>query len=156
MDDLTEYWQTRLEPGSIFVTWDDAPRCCWRCGDTDSLQRCHLVPDSRGGTAIPSNLIRLCLRCHREQPNVGDPAMTWAWLRGTQHSGALRRFEQWVDAYHRMFGEGPGLHGGDPAALADRLKAELDAAVRHWGEPHVNAATMAACVRRAELAGSIA
>lgn len=153
MDDLTEYWRTRLDDGAIFVPWEDAHRSCWRCGDADSLQRCHLVPESRGGTTDPSNLVRLCLRCHREQPNVDDPAMTWAWLRGTQHSGALRRFEEWVDAYERMFGEEPGRHGGDPAAIAGRLKAELDAAVRHWGEPGLNAATMAACVRRAELSG---
>ncbi len=55
---------------------------CWRCtNETTRLHRCHIVPDALGGKAEPSNLVLLCARCHRENPDVSDPGMMWSWIR---------------------------------------------------------------------------
>lgn len=149
MDDLTSYWQPRLPPDAIAVPWDDAPRCCWRCGDDGPMERCHIVPAARGGADAPENLIRLCPHCHREQPNVADPDATWAWLRATRHWGYGRRHAAWLDAYAALYGEDAPSRG-QPAAVIEALREELAGAVRHWGHADLNPATIAACVRRAE------
>ncbi len=133
------------------VPWELAGDHCWRCGLQGSTERCHIIPASRGGTGKPENLVRLCNRCHREQPNVCDAGIFWQWFKATRHDGAFRRQAEWVDEYERIFGEPPCT--GDPsraAHIAAALKIELDAAVMHFGEGRLNAATMAAAVRLAE------
>lgn len=149
MDDLTEYWRTRLPVDAIAVPWEEAGTHCWRCGDFGPMERCHIVPAARGGSDGPENKIRLCPHCHREQPNVTDPAATWAWLRATQHWGYGRRHGAWLDAYAALYGEG-GPTRGNPETIGAALQEELAAAVRHWGHADLNPATLAACVRRAE------
>lgn len=150
MDDLTAYWHTRLPDGAIAVSWEEAGTLCWRCADFGPMERCHIVPAARGGANTPANLIRLCPHCHREQPNVEDPAVTWAWLRATRHWGYGRRHGAWLDAYAALYGEDGPTPRGNPETVGAVLQEELAAAVRHWGHADLNPATLAACVRRAE------
>ena len=34
-----------------------------------SLERAHIIPHSKGGESIPSNLVLLCKDCHKENPD---------------------------------------------------------------------------------------
>jgi 5-methylcytosine-specific restriction endonuclease McrA len=77
-----------LPTGALAWTSADALDRCWRCTDAARLQRCHIVPASQGGQGDPSNMVLLCIRCHRENPNVSDPLLMWRWIR---HSTELRR-----------------------------------------------------------------
>src|SRR5262249_7661154 len=70
--------QCREDECGLGVDWSEAEERCWRCGYKSSLQKCHIVPDSLGGAARPSNLVLLCCRCHREAPNVADPRFMWS------------------------------------------------------------------------------
>lgn len=152
MDDLAAYWIKRLPIAGIAVSWEMAGAHCWRCARMGGLQRCHLIPASRGGVDEPSNLIRLCVDCHKQQPNVSDPGATWAWLATTQHDGGVRDTIAWMDVYESMYGHPPGQHGS-PDTIKAALLAALSAAVKHYGEASLSPATIAACVRDAEETG---
>lgn len=43
---------------------DMLPKKCYNCGDTKHLTYHHIVPVSRGGNDIPSNIAVLCPVCH--------------------------------------------------------------------------------------------
>ena len=147
-DDLTAYWQER-RPDWIFVDWSEAGAHCWRCGMANALQRCHLVPKSRGGKDEPANLIRLCWTCHLEQPNCTTPETTWLWLRATRYCGMMRFHERWMREYELIFGEPPCSRSAEPEALNAATLAAMENAVTHWGQPGPNPATVAAAVRDA-------
>lgn len=150
-NDLVTHWQPVIPQHWIAGPWEEAHRHCWRCWVDGPLQRCHIVPASRGGADEPRNLILLCTRCHREQPNVRTPQATWTWLRSTLHSGAMRFAEEWLAAYEFSYGEEPLTQTvADPERFGARLSAELVDAVAHWGDGRLNPATIAACVRKAE------
>ena len=50
----------------IVAKWirDMLPRKCMNCGATASLTYHHIVPVSRGGNDVPSNIAVLCPYCH--------------------------------------------------------------------------------------------
>ncbi len=44
---------------------------CERCGGADQLQVHHIVPVAQGGLHVPSNVLVLCMGCHRgEHPTT--------------------------------------------------------------------------------------
>lgn len=107
---IASYW-LRTEDGRgrcvLLIDWLE-PRC-WACGfynthydipgspsDDDFhrvwnsakyLERCHLVPDSLGGTADVSNLVLLCSYCHEMAPDVQDPDIMLRWIQGHPDDG---------------------------------------------------------------------
>lgn len=81
--DAIDYWSQRIYEGDTGIDWGDdtAKNHCWRCGCKRSLQKCHIVPKSLGGSDDVSNLIPLCAMCHDEAPNVNDPNAMWQWIK---------------------------------------------------------------------------
>lgn len=51
---------------------DMLPPCCYNCGSTDGLEWHHIVPLSKGGKNIVSNLVPLCSKCHSLVHGRGD------------------------------------------------------------------------------------
>lgn len=74
------YWQQRVDEGDLGCDWREADRRCWRCGHKRKSQKCHIVPQSLGGSDDVSNIIPLCAQCHDEMPNVTDATCVWHWI----------------------------------------------------------------------------
>ena len=79
--EIVEYWSNVEDECGLSVDWAEAEKLCWRCANETNLERCHIVPRSLGGSELPSNLVLLCSKCHREAPNVSDSKFMWLWLR---------------------------------------------------------------------------
>lgn len=79
--EIVSYWESRVYEGELSVDWSEAHERCWCCAHKTNLQRCHIIPHSRGGEDTPSNFVLLCKRCHLENPNVMDSEIMWDWLK---------------------------------------------------------------------------
>ena len=44
------------------------------------LNRCHVVPRTRGGEDSPSNLFLMCPTCHKESPDTTNPRAFFRWV----------------------------------------------------------------------------
>jgi hypothetical protein len=64
------------------VSKKDLEYVCWACGgrSTQRLTRCHIEQYLRETADQPSNLIILCDRCHREQPDALRKEVLKYWL----------------------------------------------------------------------------
>lgn len=78
------YWSQYLYEGDLGTDFDEADVRCWRCSRMVTLQKCHIIPKSLGGTDGPDNIVPLCSWCHDEMPNVGDASAVWAWIKRTR------------------------------------------------------------------------
>jgi hypothetical protein len=164
--DIVKYWELRIDECGLPVDWADALDHCWRCTEsTTRLQRCHIVPASQGGPDEPANLVLLCARCHRENPNISDAPIMWKWIK---QSTELRRKHLGAEAaagygfywtaraaeeYERLFGSRllEDLHKME--ATHEGIKAEYprlarEAATMHMGDPWHNPATAASLWRK--------
>jgi hypothetical protein len=95
----------------------------------------------------PENLILLCARCHREAPNVSDPAFIWVWLRRYavtfyDTDWIIRGYEEFERIFRRKpFAE---LQEDVPEnKIIDALKKYRNRAIIHFGEGRPNPATVA-------------
>ena len=155
------YWAARQDEGGLGVDWAEAHERCWRCGHKSHLERCHIVPHSLGGLDSPSNLVLLCYRCHKEAPNVADPRFMWIWMRAhcvpfyNTYWSIRGAFE-----FEQMFGRKPFTRIGLDKSRSDQvqilLSEEIQNATIHFGEGHINPATIACIFARVEerLTGS--
>jgi len=50
-----------------------------------SLERAHIIPHSKGGESIPSNLVLLCKDCHRDNPDSLNETFFWKWICSRPH-----------------------------------------------------------------------
>ena len=80
---IAHHSKTRDE-SDMGCDWDEAALRCWRCGRDSTLQQCHIVPRSMGGSDEPSNMVALCSRCHDEAPDVASSEMMWMWVKSTR------------------------------------------------------------------------
>lgn len=56
------------------VDYRDYERSIYKCWNRAKfLERCHIIPDSRGGSNCASNLLLLCKECHKEAPDCANP-----------------------------------------------------------------------------------
>jgi 5-methylcytosine-specific restriction endonuclease McrA len=99
---IARYWADwEMEHGTFAPWaagfWDHYEPSCMACGmpkfgiDPDvptfntwnkaGFQRCHVVPRYLDGPDEPHNLVLMCHSCHEAQPDSGDPAVTWAYMR---------------------------------------------------------------------------
>jgi hypothetical protein len=84
---IVDYWMA-VEPS--FVDDPDVPSC-FACGfdgsgewggwGTARLEEAHIIADSIGGKAEPSNLLLLCPRCHRDAPMSSVPFVLLDWVK---------------------------------------------------------------------------
>jgi|GEM_PF-1418063 len=151
--EIAAHWATHESECGLSVDWAEAHERCWGCGYECKLEQCHIIPNSRGGSNQPENLVLLCKRCHRQAPNISDPRYMWIWLRanasGMYDSAHLARatFEFYV-----MFGRKP-FEGMVPEGLEkamDRVMEIFRSTVVHYGESYRNPVTEACIFARVE------
>ena len=82
--DLVDYWSSRIYEGDLGTDWDEGHKRCWRCGYTNYLERCHIIPKSLDGLNTPDNLVLLCNTCHREAPDINDSDVMFDWIKRTR------------------------------------------------------------------------
>jgi hypothetical protein len=155
--DIVEYWSAAHQSEcGLSVDWSEAETRCWRCADETALQRCHIVPDALQGEDHPSNLILLCLKCHREAPNVADPTFMWQWLR----AHAVPYYgEFWmnraIQEFELIFGRKPFSSTDqskvDPQSLHHSIAQHMLSVTHHFGEGKLNPSTLAWLLRQLEL-----
>lgn len=153
--EIAAYWSQVEDECGLSIDWAEAETRCWRCADETNLQRCHIIPRSIGGTEHPSNLVLLCLKCHREAPNVIDTQFMWKWLRahavpfyGTYwHQRAVQEFEL-------IFGRKPFTLIDETQVTKEMINEAVEKHIRsagiHFGEGRLNPSTMAWLLFQAE------
>lgn len=156
------YWRSCSEDGKANVDWSEAETHCWRCCCQRNLQRCHIVPDALGGPDAPDNIILLCSRCHAEAPNVTDPEVMWDWIQAYNHPfygtfWILMGMKEYRFIYQKSITqkiEGILSAAGktpDPEMVGDIISQQHNAvrseAIRHFGQPYFNTATVAGLYR---------
>jgi ribosomal protein L37E len=153
--DIVDYWEIREGDTGFGVDWAEAHEHCWRCGYKSQLERCHIVPDSLGGSNDPSNLVLLCRRCHREAPNVSDPRFMWIWIRATS---VPMYATYWIIRGHfefeQMFGRLPfdeiALSEEEQQLFEELFREELQQTIIHFGEGMINPSTIACIFAKVE------
>ena len=168
---IVEYWEARKDETELNVDWADAHERCWRCGYKTKLEKCHIIPKALGGSDQPSNLVLLCIRCHREAPNFPDPNFMWLWIKKTpvamakNYPFAAGMYDSyWIvrgfQEYEQMFGRSPlstivceNAEKADQALQMFRklLDEEFKKAKIHWGEGRLNPSTIACILAAAEV-----
>src|SRR5204862_5768142 len=107
-EDTLTHWSANHDQCGLGVDCAEAHERCCRCAYKTSLHRCHIVPDSLDGPDLPSNLVLLCSRCHREAPNHTNPKYMWLWLRATCISFYDTYWTQrGIEEFEKMFGRKP-------------------------------------------------
>lgn len=151
--EIVDYWSNKVYEGNLSVDWSEAHERCWRCAHKTRLERCHIIPHARGGDDTPSNLVLLCKRCHLENPNVVDPEMMWDWLKAYQTSfydtfWIVQGFQEYQKIYGQDFFEQLQKFGVTEVEQVKSLMSEkMKGSIRHFGEPHLNKATVAGILR---------
>jgi len=145
---ITNFWKTKVNEEDIGTYWLQAETHCWRCGNESPLEKCHIVPNSRGGAEEDSNLILLCKKCHRDAPNHTNAEYMWLWIKTS--SNKLDDF--WLikakEEYRNMFGEElwSGIDTSKKAnieLIAKLVTDEVRETTHHLGEGLLNPSTEA-------------
>lgn len=132
--------------GIVFDSLDETcsgENICWGCGSVQSrsLERCHIVPYSLGGSNEPSNYFLMCSKCHREAPNTMWPEIFYEWIqqRETAFSALQRSIIDAIEPFSQLITE------DNITELVAALKENYTASVmNHNG---VNEATRAGYIR---------
>jgi HNH endonuclease len=128
---IFDYWKDRLPALGILIDWGEPG--CWACRfyygtkydvrrsnadwakilrgwDRIPLQRCHVVPQSLGGTDDVDNLFLMCRECHDLAPNTSIPAILFEWARAQSSYGReMARIRAALDAFRVSEEEAQGL-----------------------------------------------
>lgn len=153
--EILEYWAATEDECGLAVDWAEAHERCWRCGYKSRLQRCHIVPDSLGGSDHPSNFVLLCSRCHREAPNHTNPKYMWAWLRATcvpfyDMYWTQRGMEEFEKVFRRKPFSNLDESKVSLGEVLELLRDEFDKTTVHWGEGRLNPSTIACVIAEIE------
>lgn len=153
--DIVDYWVDHEDECGLAVDWSEAPELCWRCGYKSKLERCHIVPHSRGGSEAPENLVLLCHRCHREAPNVTDPRFMWIWLRTAcvpfyDTYWSIRGYFEFEQMFGRLPFKGIGLDKMQLQRAKRLIQEEMQNATIHFGEGRMNPSTIACILAKVE------
>lgn len=152
---IVDYWIKHIDESDLSVDFAEAHERCWRCGCKRRLERCHIVPYSLGGEDTPSNFVLLCSRCHLDNPNVADKEIMWDWLYAYKTPFydtfwsllGMREYEKIYtisvqEEFRRRKIEGDAL-----MEFQEILKQQYSKASYHFGDPHLNVATLAGIYR---------
>lgn len=154
-EQIVAYWKKHVQEDEMSVDFSEAGERCWRCGCKRGLQRCHIVPRSLGGEDVPSNFVLLCSRCHLDNPNVADPEIMWDWL----HAYKVPLYDtfwgiQGIKEYEKIYGitfreelKNRGLNDENSEELEEIIQKQFQRASYHFGDPHLNTATLAGIFR---------
>lgn len=153
--EIVEYWERHMDESEMSVDFAEAHERCWRCGCKRNLDRFHIVPASLGGEDVPSNFVLLCKRCHLDNPNVADPEIMWDWLRAYQVCfydtfWQIQGMKEYEKIYSVSFNEelqNRGVTDKDTKEIEEIMKAQIKKSSFHFGDPHLNIATLAGILR---------
>lgn len=123
------------------IEWTDSMEeweRCWCCGYSEGkkLQRCHIVANSLGGDAGPSNIVPLCRHCHDLMPDTPDPGFFWDWIGKQQNplSGlGLGRYWPLVQPMTEALCS-KDLSSVDHDEITIELKEQLSKTGMHWAQ----------------------
>lgn len=144
-EEITSYWN------SVYPDKNLSASKCWRCYVKKRLDRAHIQASSINGEDTPDNFVLLCKHCHIDAPNIDDAYYMWQWLDYYRN----RPFDElWLYEGIQMFNR---LFNYDFKKLVKGHEVEFyvayqDAAVhatRHFGQPSLNASTVAAVIHTA-------
>lgn len=150
---IVDYWSVRVDEMFLSVDWAEAHERCWRCARKTRLERCHIIPHSRGGEDTPSNFVLLCKKCHLENPNITDTEIMWDWLKAYQTTfydtlWIIEGFVEYKKIYHQDFLEQlQRFEINDVKQIEALIKEKMQGSIRHFAEPHFNMATVAGILR---------
>ena len=156
IEDIVDYWSSRVDECDLSVDWSEADSHCWRCGCEKNLERCHIVPYSLGGIDSPKNLVLLCKRCHAENPNVKDKEIMWDWIKAHKVSfydtfWIIRGMNEYKFIYKKNFVQeliDLGMTGDKLDNMYNDIINEFKKKVStHFGQPYMNTATIAGMYR---------
>ena len=155
IEEIVDYWSEYENESELSVDFDEANKRCWRCGHKRKLERCHIVPASRGGEDTPSNLVLLCKDCHKENPNVTDSEIMWDWLRA--YAVPFYNtfwYEMGLAEYERIYGikiideiNRRNMSLEDIEEIKGMMKDISSKTTYHFGSGHLNPATVAGAYR---------
>ena len=155
IEEIVAYWSEHEDESGLSVDFSEAHERCWRCGYKRKLERCHIVPASRGGEDISSNFVLLCKYCHKDAPNVTDPEIMWDWLKA--YAVPFYNsfwYEMGAIEYEKIYGiklidelKTRNLTYKDIEEFDNLLKVTVPKTVRHFGSSYLNMATVAGCLR---------
>ncbi len=153
--EIVEYWAVNLNESGLSVDIAEADKLCWRCSQKRSLQRCHIVPRSLGGSEAPSNLVLLCAQCHAEAPNVEDSDFMWVWLRAHAVSFyGLYWYQRGFREYEFIFGKKPFSNLENMEEIMPKVRLAIETYLAntstHWGQGKINPATIAWLLHKVE------
>lgn len=155
INEIVDYWSIHEDECGLSVDFAEAHERCWRCGHKRGVERCHIVPDSLGGEDIPANFVLLCKRCHLDNPNVADTEVMWDWLRAY----AVPFYDTFwnihgMKEYERIYGvsfseelKARNVLRENQDEITEILKTMISKASYHFGDPHLNIATLAGIYR---------
>jgi hypothetical protein len=152
VNEIVEYWETRVSETKLSVDFNKAKVRCWRCGYKSKLQKCHIIPDSLGGKDTPSNLVLLCRRCHIEAPNIDDPEFFWDWLKAQavpiyNTYWTIRGMKEYEEIYHETIETSCERLGIKSEEFTELLKNGERKTIVHFGEGRINPSTIAGMFR---------
>jgi len=106
-EEIVKHWSKIVDESDIAVDWCDANVRCWRCArKKKTLERCHIIPESLGGTGDVNNLILLCKDCHQESPDVLESKYIWEWIKNTKADYYnLWDIQKSFSEYEKIYGE---------------------------------------------------
>ena len=156
-EEIADYWSRQIDENDLNIFWSEAHERCWRCGTTKSLQRCHIVARSLGGSDEPSNLVILCSECHADSPDVDDSEIMWDWLRAYKAASPTvfwvqQGCREYEFMYHRSaqdeldyLGE-YGAHFDFENPFQEMVENACNM-TRHFGMSHASPSTFAGTLR---------
>lgn len=148
MSDILAYWgknQDDLYTKTGYLL-DRGEPTCWACNDTfegrfdqgntrrarwenSPLQRCHIVPDSLGGSNDPSNFVLMCRTCHDLSPDTTSPEILFAWMRSQSKLWRI------VDSLSKAFSDfGANLSEMNESDMARLWQIARSAEFRAWSK----------------------
>lgn len=154
-EQIVSYWTNHEDECGLSVDFAEAHERCWRCGHERGVERCHIVPDSLGGEDTPANFVLLCKRCHLDNPNVADTEVMWDWLRAY----AVPFYDTFwnlhgIKEYERIYGISfqeelniRNISDEHKDEVLEILKVMVSKTSYHFGDPHLNIATLAGVYR---------
>ena len=98
---IVNYWHESIDEYYLNFDWENAETHCWNCGDDKKstsgevrLQKCHIIPKSKGGGFHPSNYVLLCAHCHQEAPDIKCKNSMWNWIKSNK-----TKYFKWPNTY---------------------------------------------------------
>lgn len=153
IEEIVTYWSEHEDESGLSVDFSEAHERCWRCGYKRKLERCHIVPASRGGEDKPSNFVLLCKKCHKENPNITDSKIMWDWLRAyAVPFYNTFRINMGIIEYEKIYGvtvqeECAKRKINDYEELRSIMKEKIKELSYHFGEGCFNSSTIAGWIR---------